>query len=147
MTRFARENSRSFVGLIDQPHGACAVVHTDRWRCASSPVVERVAPENFWTSRYFRKGSQGDIEAPPPSVCFAPKSRRRLGALECQFSANSGSHPAARTRWASPLLVLCFARWGGRDVAARRNDTRTRPIEVVPQHKIEIGVTHWNGDC
>src|SRR6516165_12288139 len=33
----------ALVRLVDQPHGPRAVVHADRWRCTSPPMVERIA--------------------------------------------------------------------------------------------------------
>src|ERR1700737_1113347 len=42
---FVLRNSvpRPLVGLVDQPHGARAVVDADRWRRAALPVFERIA--------------------------------------------------------------------------------------------------------
>jgi hypothetical protein len=61
--------------------------------------------------------------------------------------ARIGSEVVLRTVGTAPLLALCFARLGACDATSRFNETRTGPIQVVPQHKIQVGVTHRNGDC
>ena len=46
-----------------------------------------------------------------------------------------------------PLLTPCFTRFGDCDVPGLFEETRTHPIEVIPQYKIKVGVTHWNDGC
>jgi hypothetical protein len=89
-----------------------------------------------------------------PNVRFTPESRHSRTRLACQLWANSGSHAicaniaqriSADCGWVSRLLAVCFAHLS--DIAACFNKTRARLIEVISQHKIEVGVTHRNGHC
>jgi hypothetical protein len=70
-------------------------------------------------------------------------------SAKCQFRKSpDGAQRSCYELWGrSSLLTLCFAHLGECCVTARFTETRTGPIEVVSQYKIEVGVTHWNGHC
>jgi hypothetical protein len=110
------------------------------------------------TALFHRKYSGIDKNCRSRSIANAAAIFYGVGALcrflACQLWANSGSHAicaniaqriSADCGWVSRLLAVCFAHLG--DIAACFNKTRARLIEVISQHKIEVGVTHRNGHC